>query len=166
MEEQALNFIYINARNTISVQSIVNGSHNDTYIQGISILDNEQGRLKTYRKDRLLAFFDTYEEAINNLDKVSKTIDTSIYTIRKIKPATFDIHFTGFKKDTKNQLEELATSTGMSVKKSVTKGLKLLCYGYNASHKKIDTAREMGIIILNEELFKQFIETGDFTDSI
>ncbi|QCT18509.1 hypothetical protein FEM41_02060 [Jejubacter calystegiae] len=166
MEGKVFYFIYINSRNAISVQAIANGSHNETYIQGVSLLDGEQGKIKTFRKDRVINFFDSYEEASRELADIADKIDSSIYTLKPLKPSSFDIHFTGFKKDTKLELEDLAVKSGMVIRKSVTKSLKLLCYGYNASQKKMDTARGMGIIILNEALFRQFLETGDFTESL
>lgn len=166
MSGKGFYFIYINSRNEISAQAITNGSHNEIHIQGISLLDGDYGRLKTFRKDRVISFFDSFEETLNMLTDISNNIDTSIYVIKPLKPSSFDIHFTGFKKENKTELEGLAEKAGMVIKKSVTKSLKLLCYGYNASPKKMDTARDMGIIILNENLFRQFLETGDFTESL
>ncbi|WP_153446887.1 hypothetical protein [Vibrio algicola] len=74
---------------------------------------------------------------------------------------TFDVHFTGFKKTEKAILIELAESKEMVVRKDVTKYLNLLCYGYNASQRKLDLARQQGVIILKEPEFKHFVETGE-----
>lgn len=154
-------FVYVSARGIVSIQVIDNVSHNETYIQGISLNPDENGKLKTFRKDRVIEYFDSLDEAqlfINNM------IESGDFQIKEPKPETFDIHFTGFKKENKSELEKLASDANMTVRKSVTVHLKLLCYGYNASQMKMDKAREMGIIILNERQFRDFLETGDFTD--
>lgn len=91
-------------------------------------------------------------------------IECGDFKIKEPKAETFDVHFTGFKKEDKSALESLASDAGMEVRKSVTKALKLLCYGYNASQMKMDKARKMGVIILSETQFRDFLDTGDFTD--
>ncbi|EED2872675.1 hypothetical protein QD91_000414 [Salmonella enterica subsp. enterica] len=160
--EKILIFVYANSKNIVNVQIITNISQNEEYLQGESLKTGEEGKLKTFLKSRILSECGSLEEAE---DFVSRGIDTGLLEIHAPKPETFDVHFTGFKKDEKTNLEELAIKAGMVVRKSVTKGLKLLCYGYNASSKKMAAAREMGIIILNSEQFSQFLDTGDFTES-
>lgn len=160
--EKTLIFVYANSKNIVNVQIITNISQNEEYLQGESLKTGEEGKLKTFLKSRILSECGSLEEAE---DFVSRGIDTGLLEICAPKPETFDVHFTGFKKDEKTNLEELAIKAGMVVRKSVTKGLKLLCYGYNASSKKMAAAREMGIIILNSEQFSQFLDTGDFTES-
>lgn len=156
-----LYFVYFSAREILSVQAITNISQNEDYLQGISVLYDDKGSLKTFRKDRVVEYLDSLEEAKEFLLGCS----LNDFTVRKPKPETFDIHFTGFKKADKEELERIATEANMEVRKSVTKNLNLLCYGYNASQMKMDKARSMGIIILNESQFRSFLETGDFTDS-
>ncbi|HBQ2192453.1 TPA: hypothetical protein ACOWSL_002231 [Klebsiella pneumoniae] len=155
-------FVYVNTKNIVNSQSITNISQNVDYLQGESLKAGEEGKLKTFRKDRILAECQTIEEAE---EFIFKGIDTGLLEIREPKAETFDVHFTGFKKEDKSSLENTATEAGMVVRKSVTKGLKLLCYGYNASAKKMAAARDMGIIILNSDQFTRFLKTGDFTDS-
>lgn len=159
--ESILYFVYFSAKEIISVQAISNISQNEDYLQGISVLYDDKGSLKTFRKDRVIEYLDSLEEAKEFL------LDCCLsdFTVRKPKTETFDIHFTGFKKADKEELERIATDANMEVRKSVTKNLNLLCYGYNASQMKMDKARSMGIIILNESQFRNFLETGDFTDS-
>lgn len=159
--KQSLLFVYVNSREIVSIQAIDDISHNDTYIQGISLNPDEKGKLKTFRKDRVIEYFDSLDEAQLFIDNM---IEYGDFEIKEPKPETFDVHFTGFKKDDKSELEKLASDAGMDVRKSVTKALKLLCYGYNASQMKMDKAREMGVIILSEKQFRGFLDTGDFTD--
>jgi len=166
MNNKNLNFIYISTHKRISIQSISNIKDDDTYIQGISALESDYGRIKTFRKDRMIDFYDSIEEAQAAIDLIVNTIDPDSYIYVPPKPSTFDVHFTGFKKDVKLELEALSSKAEITVRKSVTKSLNLLCYGYNASENKMSEARDMGIIILNEERFRHFLETGDFTDSL
>ncbi|MBI6548882.1 hypothetical protein [Xenorhabdus lircayensis] len=161
--DRQLCFVYINSRYVVSVQFIASVSENDEYLQGINLLSHDEGRLKTFRKDRVIEYFEDLDEAVQFTNDIAKIGE---FAVSKPRPETFDVHFTGFKKELKAELETLASDAGMEIRKSVTKNLKLLCYGYNASQLKMDKARSMGIIILNENKFKGFIETGDFTDSI
>ncbi|MDD9341017.1 MAG: hypothetical protein PV362_15490 [Providencia heimbachae] len=155
-----LNFVYVNTKNEVKAQSITNTSENDEYFQGESLLPDEDRKLKTFRKDRVVKYTDSVDEAEKY---IVDGLETGEFYISKPKAETFDVHFTGFLKADKEKLTELATNAGMIVRKSVTVHLKLLCYGYNASQMKMDKAREMGIIILNEDLFREFLITGDFT---
>lgn len=159
--EDILFFVYCNSRNIVSVQLIVNVSENEDYFQGISVRQEDSGLLKTFRKDRVVEYFKSLEEA---QEFISSGVETGFFEIKEPKPETFDVHFTGFRQADKAILEEMASAANMEVRKSVTKNLSLLCYGYNASQMKMDKARGMGVIILNEEQFRRFVETGDFTD--
>ncbi|MEX6145932.1 hypothetical protein AB6G46_17685 [Providencia hangzhouensis] len=156
-----LNFVYVNTKNEVKAQSITNISQNDEYLQGESLLPDEDRKLKTFRKDRVVKYTDSIDESEKY---IVDGLDTGEFYISKPKSESFDVHFTGFLKADKEKLTELATNAGMIVRKSVTVNLKLLCYGYNASQMKMDKARGMGIIILNEEQFRNFLLTGDFTD--
>lgn len=156
-----LNFVYVNTKNEVKAQSITNISQNDEYLQGESLLPDEDRKLKTFRKDRVVKYTDSIDESEKY---IVDGLDTGEFYISKPKSESFDVHFTGFLKADKEKLTELATNAGMIVRKSVTVNLKLLCYGYNASQMKMDKARGMGIIILNEEQFCNFLLTGDFTD--
>ncbi|MDM9281845.1 hypothetical protein AB7281_16415 [Providencia rettgeri] len=157
----ALCFVYVNTRNEVKPRALRNISENEEYFQGYSLLPDDKDELKTFRKDRVVKYTESLEEAI---EYIADGIDTGEFYIKQPRIETFDVHFTGFKKDDKAALEELSINAGMVVRKSVTVNLKLLCYGYNASQMKMDKAREMGIIILNEQQFRDFLQTGDFTE--
>lgn len=49
----------------------------------------------------------------------------------------------------------------MLVRKIVFKGLKLLCYGYNVGLIKLFLVCKVGVIILDENEFINFIELGE-----
>ncbi len=73
----------------------------------------------------------------------------------------FEICFTGFNAGERKELEALALSISLLVKKSVTKNLHILCIGDNAGPSKKDKAREFGALILNKSQFSHFIDTGE-----
>ncbi|MCK8043435.1 hypothetical protein MSG37_00925 [Shewanella sp. 1CM18E] len=73
----------------------------------------------------------------------------------------FEICFTGFNAVERNELETQAELVGLSVKKSVTKNLHILCIGENAGPSKIDKAREGGSVIIDKSQFVHFAETGE-----
>lgn len=159
--EQSLIFIYCCARNNVTIQFITDITENDDYFQGISARFEDKGILKTFKKGRVVECFKSLDDA---KEFISSGINDIDFNIKELKPETFDVHFTGFRQAEKKALEEMASAANMEVRKSVTKNLSLLCYGYNASQMKMDKARSMGVIILNEEQFRRFVETGDFTD--
>ena len=83
----------------------------------------------------------------------------------KPKTLTFDVCFTGFKKADKELLIEVAEAHSMTVRSSVTQNLQMLCCGYNAGPSKVNAARMKGTIIIDEESFVHFIETGEIPDA-
>lgn len=125
------------------------------------------------QKDLCQRFGINYDEVSAHLKNCNSTKDTcSEPTPKKHFPNrvkhhpsnTFDVHFTGFKSSVKAELIELAEANNMVVRKDVTKYLNLLCYGYNASQRKLDLARQQGVIILNQPEFTHFVETGEIPD--
>lgn len=72
-----------------------------------------------------------------------------------------EICFTGFVKAEKESLIDKAIAAGMHVRDGVAKNLHFLCCGYNAGPKKIESAREKGVLILVASQFIQMLETGE-----
>ncbi|GIU13070.1 BRCT domain-containing protein [Shewanella sp. MBTL60-007] len=77
----------------------------------------------------------------------------------------FEICFTGFTAGERNELETIGESIGLSVKKSVTKNLHILCVGENAGPSKVDKAREAGSVVINKSQFVHFADTGELPQS-
>lgn len=161
-------FAYINVKKEFSIHVVNYIRQDEKYIQGIYITNGDSGQLRTYRKDQIIAKFDNeldanlYDLADNlehALDVLATTIPSSKSTSASLN--TFDIHFTGFKQADKQRLIKLAEEKELTVRKSVTLNLPLLCVGYNASIKKIEKAQEMGISLMNESDFLNFLETGE-----
>ncbi|WP_418358377.1 BRCT domain-containing protein [Shewanella basaltis] len=75
-----------------------------------------------------------------------------------------EICFTGFAKQDRAQLEELATDSGFIVRKAVTKNLHMLCAGKNAGPNKIAAALSDGAAIFDQSEFIALTKTGELSD--
>ncbi|HFP0734421.1 TPA: BRCT domain-containing protein, partial [Escherichia coli] len=71
------------------------------------------------------------------------------------------ICFTGFDQSDKSRLSALAKENGIDVKSDVGKSLFFLCVGKNKGWRKVQKASDYGVIILTEEQFINFIDTGE-----
>ncbi|MCL6353622.1 hypothetical protein [Pectobacterium polaris] len=154
-----MSFVYINAQRVISAYYLSQVSESEEHFQGICHRSNQ---LKTFRKDRLIKNFLSYEEAL----KVAIATDASQYLhlFQKPKANFFEVCFTGFKKGDKDRLVSLAIENKMSVRSSVTQNLQVLCCGYNAGPTKVTAARMKGVLILDEEQFFHMVSTGEVPD--
>ncbi|MBU3068268.1 hypothetical protein KOI40_00370 [Aestuariicella sp. G3-2] len=158
-----MQFIYRNAKNEISIQNIENVSISDDHYQGISVSEN---KLKTYRKDRVLEMLSGNENPEERRQYHLENSDineeaTSRFLNRLSKP---EICFTGFKKDEKVKLTNLAEERGMFIRVNVTKNLDFLCCGYNAGPAKIENARKQGVVALTEHQFLELLTTGEIPE--
>ena len=146
--------IYVNAKGDVKSYGLEDVSENDTYIQAI-----HNGKLKTFRKDRIL-----YENADPACleHEIERLLQSGTIEVQKpkVKPL-LEVCFTGFSKDEKETLSKLAESKQCLVRKSVTVDLDVLCYGDNAGPAKIRNARNKGILILEKDAFRMLIETGE-----
>ncbi|MEZ8855564.1 hypothetical protein AB6E16_08665 [Vibrio atlanticus] len=166
--------LYTNSSNETKVQTLRNArkraSGNTYYIQGWS--EGHQG-VVTLRADRINAVFSDAAEAEEALGK-ELSDSAFLLDLPEGKPInhkhgaenTFDIHFTGFSKKKKEELEKTAVLNSMISRKSVTKHLNALCCGVNASPEKIALAVEQGVFILAEDDFNHFISTGELPENL
>lgn len=69
--------------------------------------------------------------------------------------------FYRFSKVDREYLETLAEIHDFKVRKTVTKNLNFLIMGDNAGPTKINSAIDVGAILLDENEFKTMIETGE-----
>ncbi|HGM4722915.1 TPA: hypothetical protein ACKPZ3_002238 [Serratia marcescens] len=157
----AVTFVYVNTRNIVRTQSINDISESESYIQGKSLLEGEHGKLKTFRKDRVVKYVQSVEDGEL---LIKKGIESGDFTLTKEIKEKFDICFTGFSKNRRAELELLAKSNDILVRKTVANELKLLCYGYNAGPSKLSLARKNGAIILDENEFICFVESGEIPE--
>ncbi|WP_096889101.1 BRCT domain-containing protein [Escherichia coli] len=77
------------------------------------------------------------------------------------KKNSISICFTGFDQSDKSRLSALAKENGIDVKSDVGKSLFFLCVGKNKGWRKVQKASDYGVIILTEEQFINFIDTGE-----
>ena len=76
---------------------------------------------------------------------------------------SLSVCFTGFKKAVAKELIDIAISNGIRHQKSVGSALSMLVIGANAGPKKIEKAKELGIKLVPEELFRQMIKSSELT---
>lgn len=159
-------FVYFSLKGELSAVDLHHVSVSDTHIQGF--LHGDKSSFRTYRRDRVVDIVDSAQQLPALYQAVYEQLQHKITDKdfeHRVHPVhTFDVHFTGFKKADKQALIALADHHNMVVRKDVTKYLNLLCYGYNASLRKLDLAREQNVIIVNEPQFKAFVETGEIPE--
>ncbi|PQJ84420.1 hypothetical protein [Aliivibrio sifiae] len=167
--------VYISQRMRLSVQHLTNPSLQQnsigetTYIQGWC---DKISAPKTLIPSRVLKEYGTIKEASVGFQTFKEQFESQGYEFnvpqptRLSSPETFDVCFSGFGKADKAELMNLASSHSMEIRKSVTKHLDMLCYGYNVGATKLAKALEQGVMILNAEQFKNFIETGEVPDDV
>lgn len=170
---EIIHFVYISADKKVSAYEVSDPSYTERYVQGFS---SSASGYRTFRKDRFIKSFDSFDEAKKYAELIAPTLDASLYilpekrhdSVRKYDAPIFDgdleVCFTGFKKADKERLIERAKLAAMVVRSEVTVNLHLLCYGYNAGPKKMELARMKGTIVLNEDEFLSLIETGEIPD--
>lgn len=163
-----IKFIYCDSRGEITYREISNISKTEIYIQGYCVSDNG---FRTFRKDRVLEHIDgniNHEERLefhrDRLPAPKEKGETRSYNRRVNKFDKPEICFTGFKKEIKLNLVEMAETSGMFVRGSVTKNLVYLCCGGNAGPQKIEDSRHQGSIIINESQFSELLETGEIPE--
>ena len=87
--------------------------------------------------------------------------DSSPNRVKKRKITKPQVCFTGFGHSERQALEAFASSNGLHVVSSVTKGLMLLVAGANAGPQKLAKAKNDGIAVVDREGFELFVETGE-----
>lgn len=163
-----IEFSYSDANDDISyrllnLNKVLINQYGEIYFSGICAIRDE---IRTFKVERIMSTIEydyhdyTIKQFLTSVLQVSNNAESSRKK-NKAKKETFDIHFTGFKQADKQRLIELAEVKDLTVRKSVTQNLQILCIGYNASQNKIEKAQEMGISIMNESDFLNFLETGE-----
>ena len=160
-------FIYVNAQGVVDKFHIVNARISGDYLQGVSI-DSDRG-FRTFRQDRVLKMFDAHYEMSEHLidDELithGKTIisqQKSTHLPTQAPSNKLEICFTGFTKSQKDILIEQAKNADMQVRDGVSKNLSFLCCGINAGPKKIESARDKGVLIIGASQFVHLLETGE-----
>lgn len=152
-------FCYVNAKGTVSKQSIVHAVEKDDYFQGYSL---SRKAYRTFRKDRVIAMYPS-ETELNDADvPETKTAPISVAKVEsKNSNPGLEICFTGFSQADKSRLKTIAENNAMSVKGDVSAKLYFLCIGDNKGWRKVERAREKNAFIVTEKQFLHFVETGE-----
>ncbi|STQ77220.1 hypothetical protein [Grimontia hollisae] len=164
MSKDDLYFVYLSQRLNLTAVRLFNWSESKQHYQGMAEVNGDI-YFRTYRKDCIVEQYDNVEDfntAAAALKDYVNSPENATFNRPAPKPVdTFDVHFTGFKKDDKARLSEMSKESGMVVRTEVTKHLNILCYGYNAGQKKLEKARSQGVMIITEPEFLHFLETGE-----
>lgn len=165
---ESLKFIYQDSKGHITARVLLNISETDKYIQGIC---QNKKELRTFLKSRVLEYVSDEAVIENRLrhhqslhpspigPSLSRRFKREINALGKP-----EVCFTGFKEESKSILSKLASDNGMLVRTEVTKNISYLCCGNNAGPKKIEKARNQGVVALDEEQFRVLLDTGEIPD--
>ncbi|BCS47366.1 hypothetical protein JUNP479_0020 [Aeromonas jandaei] len=146
--------IYVNAKGEVKSYELEDISENDIYIQAV-----HDGKLKTFRQDRVL--FEG-EDIVSLENEIQHLLKSGHIEVQKPKvKALLEVCFTGFSKKEKDELVQLAESMQCLVRKSVTTGLDVLCYGDNAGPSKMRDARNKSVLVINKVEFISMLNTGE-----
>lgn len=149
-------FHYVNASGVVSAHCVVQVVEKDNFLQGYSV--TKRG-YRTFLKDRIMEMFHT------EADLNGATLPTSDVTLAPCKnvntKSSLDICFTGFKQADKQRLTTIAKENNLTVRGGVTANLYFLCVGDNKGWRKIQDARKANALIVSEQQFLEFINTGE-----
>lgn len=145
---ELMSFTYKDSKDQTKEWQLRKWGESGKYLKGTCAHD---GKFRTFRKDRVVNYHDGAEKLL---------IEPWPAPPPRLE-AKPDVLFTGFAKARRAELESLAESYGMQVRKTVTKGLIFLCCGNNAGPTKIEAARDKGCYVLLEETFLAMLETGE-----
>ena len=120
--------------------------------------------MKTFRKDRVVCFFN---QAGEDYLKVEAVADHKLISRAKAAHVdfSFEICFTGFSAEEKQALTQRAIQANMKVVQSVTVRLTFLCIGPNAGYKKMLKAEEQGVILITTDEFFALVNDGVMPES-
>ncbi|MDX8376439.1 MAG: hypothetical protein R8L53_00250 [Mariprofundales bacterium] len=152
-------FIYQDAKGNVTERNVYSVTESEDYIQGICRKSNG---IRTFRKDRVLEVIIDPSISGERLKYFKENSPVQIKVTRS--SSSMDVCFTGFKKDDKERLTQLAGKNNLNIRSSVTKNLSYLCCGYNAGPKKIESARKQGVVVLSEKQFRAMLETGELPE--
>lgn len=161
---RTVTFLYENAQGEISDREIDVDQVGTSHFSGFCHLENAE---RTFRFDRILGMATLADSGKmvlpEQLRDLLRGYDEQELRRRKRTTAKTcsEILFTGFKKDRRTELEEIAHEAGMVVRKNVTTNLDFLCAGSNAGPSKLADALDRGVTVLDEQQFLLMLETGE-----
>lgn len=161
---RVVEFVYENSDGEVSVRTVTVDQVGTSHFAGQC---RKEGAERTFRFDRLIgpATLEDSGELVQSdaLRDLLRGYDEHELRRRNRAAAKscLEILFTGFKKDRKAELEELARDSGMIVRTRVTENLDFLCGGYNTGPTKLAEAQAKGVTVVDEAQFLRLLETGE-----
>ncbi len=145
-------FAYTDAKGVHSQRHIRNPKRDEHYLRGYDL--DEKGP-RTFRLDRIDWNGEVPPVEVVKSLKPGRVVDDRL-----------SVHFTGFRRDEPlPRLQKTAEEAGLWVCKSVVSGLNFLVMGYNAGPSKIKKATQQGSVLMDEDEFLWFLETGEVPQS-
>ncbi|PKL95371.1 MAG: hypothetical protein CVV18_05755 [Gammaproteobacteria bacterium HGW-Gammaproteobacteria-8] len=151
-----LRFVYQKAGGEVSERTVSSWGEEGNYFTGHC---HGSDAVKTFRKDRVVQWLDGSQPQFRQAPVEAPNFKTSSKS--RASEDVLDIAFTGFKAADRARFEGLAGDAGLVVRQSVTRSLRFLCVGPNASPQKVAKMREQGGWVIHAEGLANFLETGE-----
>ncbi|MDP0382790.1 BRCT domain-containing protein [Glaesserella parasuis] len=168
--------VYMSSHKDVNAYTLSNASDDGFYIRAYC---EQKSKIITLRHDRIISTFDNYQEA----DNYARNLPNNIYNlfderINSQRHQTNQTHshtlrnnitfcFSGFKKERKEELTNLAIENDLRVVTSISKFVNYLVIDSTSATvgpTKLAKAEQFGIQILNEQEFLNLLETGEIPD--
>ena len=131
------------------------------------VRDLIENKNKTFKRSNILSVHKNLDEAKEEATKVQKNYEIlpRLKTERSNKENKLEVCFTGFSKNTKENLKLIAKKNNLFIRTEVTKKLGLLVCGENAGPSKLKQASKLGIPkVYGEEGLNDYLATGEYID--
>lgn len=159
----SVRFVYRDAHGNITGRKIEDRTDSEDHIQGICL---ERGDLRTFRLDRVLEYVDRDTDLDERVRYHREASPPPTELLSRPRPTrgAMEVCFTGFSAAVRASLEDAARTSGMFIRGDVTKNLSVLCCGSKAGPSKVQKARQLGVLALSEEQFRQYLVTGEIPE--
>ena len=161
-------FIYRDSKGEVSFRYVEVRLLDDDRFHGVDLDINET---RTYLYERVLETLPTekvskmseqqIQKLVASYQKNYQVIETKKSNRVMKKEGDFAICFTGFKALEKAELINLAKESGIIVRTKVSHNIDMLVCGESVGPSKLESAKKSGIVITDEEGFRNFLETGE-----
>ena len=161
-------FIYRDSKGEVSFRYVEVRLLDDDRFHGVDLDINET---RTYLYERVLETLPTEKVSKMSEQQIQKLVASyqKNYQVTEPKKSNrvmknegdFAICFTGFKALEKAELINLAKESGIIVRTKVSHNIDMLVCGESVGPSKLESAKKSGIVITDEEGFRNFLETGE-----
>ena len=161
-------FIYRDSKGEVSFRYVEVRLLDDDRFHGVDLDINET---RTYLYKRVLETLPKEKASKMSEQQIQKLVASyqKNFHIKETKKSNrvmkkegdFAICFTGFKAIEKAELINLAKESGIIVRTKVSQNIDMLVCGESVGPSKLETAKKSGIVITDEEGFRNFLETGE-----